>query len=41
MKKKLTSEDKELLKELKKGGREDAKKDFFKMLAKAAKPLQK
>lgn len=40
MKKKLLEKDKKLLKFVKEGGREGAKKDFLNLLNKAAKPLK-
>ena len=40
MKKKLLEQDKKLLEFVKKGGREGSKKDFLKLLRKAAKPLR-
>lgn len=40
MKKKLLERDKKLLKFVKQGGREGAKKDFLSLLKKSAKPLK-
>ena len=40
MKKKLLEKDKQLLRFVKQGGREGAKKDFLSLLKKAAKPLK-